>query len=362
MIGSDTAPDVEVVNTFTTPGGQPGVLEQLRERERRQRRELGRLDDHGAAGGERRRDLAGRHREREVPRGDEEARADRMLRHDHAAGALGVRPVAALDARRLLAEPADELAAIRDLAARLGERLAHLDRHEQREVLLALLQQIERATQDLGPLPRRRRRPSRERLDGGIERGLAVGGRGIGDLLDHATRRGVVDASCLPSAAARHSPPMKSLSGTRASSSVSRSTARDLFSMPRVTPRSDGLGVILVGRAWPRDVRRVHRRPSHCSSRRPRWHALRKQRTREEGCELVGRRERQHGGNVLVGADDDDHAVGGKLALGEDVGACPGARPGGVDLLPVRQLERTRCAAVKRGGTRVMSISSNGCG
>ena len=69
---------------------------------------------------------------------------------DHAAGALGVRAVAALHARRLFAEPAQELAAVRDLAARLGQRLAHLDRHEQREVLLALLQQVERAAQDLG--------------------------------------------------------------------------------------------------------------------------------------------------------------------------------------------------------------------
>ena len=152
MIGSDTAPEVEVVKTFTTPFGQARVLEQLREVQRGERGELGGLDDHGAAGGERGRDLAGRHREREVPRRDQEARADRMLRHDHAAGALGVRAVAALDARGLLAEPAQELAAVRDLAARLGERLAHLDRHEQREVLLALLQQVERAAQDLGAL------------------------------------------------------------------------------------------------------------------------------------------------------------------------------------------------------------------
>ena len=31
MIGSDTAPEVEVVKTLTTPFGQPGILEQLRE-------------------------------------------------------------------------------------------------------------------------------------------------------------------------------------------------------------------------------------------------------------------------------------------------------------------------------------------
>ena len=109
----------------------------------------------------------------------------------------GFGAVAALDARGLLAEPAQELAAVGDLAARLGERLAHLDRHEQGEVLLALLQQVERAAQDLGALARGRRRPRRERLGGGIQRGLAVGGRGIRDLLDDLTRRGIVHAAAL---------------------------------------------------------------------------------------------------------------------------------------------------------------------
>ncbi len=120
-----------------------------------------------------------------------------MLRDDHAAGALGVRAVAALDARGLLAEPAQELATVRDLAAGLGEGLPHLDRHEQGEVLLALLQQVERAPQQLGALTRGRRRPRRERLGGGIHRGLAVGGRRVGDRLDHPTGRGIEDAQLL---------------------------------------------------------------------------------------------------------------------------------------------------------------------
>jgi hypothetical protein len=63
------------------------------------------------------------------------------MRDDHAAGDLGVRAVAALGVRGDLAEPAQELPAVRDLAARLDEGLAHLERHEQRHVFLALLQQ-----------------------------------------------------------------------------------------------------------------------------------------------------------------------------------------------------------------------------
>src|SRR5690606_10991450 len=116
-------------------GGEPRVLEPLDAGQGRERRQRSRPDPDGAAGRERGRDLAGGHRKREVPRGDEEAGADRVLRDDHAAGALGVRAVAALDAGRLLAEPAEELTAVPDLTASLGERLAHLDRHKEGEVL-----------------------------------------------------------------------------------------------------------------------------------------------------------------------------------------------------------------------------------
>ena len=47
---------------------QPGLLEDLRQREHRQRRLLGRLDHAGAAGRQRGPDLARAHRQREVPR------------------------------------------------------------------------------------------------------------------------------------------------------------------------------------------------------------------------------------------------------------------------------------------------------
>ena len=68
--------------------GQPGLLEDLREREHRQRRLLGGLDDHRAARGDRRADLARAHRHREVPRRDEQARADGLPHRQHAARAV----------------------------------------------------------------------------------------------------------------------------------------------------------------------------------------------------------------------------------------------------------------------------------
>ena len=74
----------------------------------------------GAAGGDGRRDLAGAHRHREVPRRDEQARPDGLAR-DQEAGAAGRGGlVAAGDAHRLAGEVAEELRGVRDLAARLG--------------------------------------------------------------------------------------------------------------------------------------------------------------------------------------------------------------------------------------------------
>ncbi len=173
-------------------GGEPGILQDLSEEQRRQRREGGRLDDHGAARGERRGDLAGGHGEGEVPRGDEVAGPHGVLRDDHAAGALGVGAVAALGVSGDLAEPAEELPAVADLAAGLGEGLAHLEGHQQRDVFLALLEQVERAAEDLGALTRRRGRPRRERLGRGIHRRHAVVDRRIGDLEQDVTGGGVV--------------------------------------------------------------------------------------------------------------------------------------------------------------------------
>ena len=68
--------------------GQPGLLEDLAQREHRQRRLLGRLHHDRAAGRDRRADLARAHRHREVPGRDHQARPDRLLHHEHPAGAV----------------------------------------------------------------------------------------------------------------------------------------------------------------------------------------------------------------------------------------------------------------------------------
>ncbi len=111
--------------------------------------------------------------------------------HDHAAGALRVRAVVAADANRLLAEPAKELPAVDHLAARLGERFAHLERHQQGELLRALLQQVEGSTQDLATYSRRGGRPAVLGRDGRVEGTRAIRRGGIRDGLEHEPCGGI---------------------------------------------------------------------------------------------------------------------------------------------------------------------------
>ena len=75
--------------TLKTPAGRPGLVEDLRQREHAQRRLLRGLDDHRAAGGDGRADLARAHRHREVPRRDRVARPDRLLHRDQPPDAVG---------------------------------------------------------------------------------------------------------------------------------------------------------------------------------------------------------------------------------------------------------------------------------
>src|SRR5699024_8966474 len=81
---------------------------------------------------------------------------------------------AGLHPHRLLAEPAQELAAVGHLAPGLGQRLAHLERHQQREVLGPLGEQVEGPPQQLAPLPGRGPRPVGEGVRGGVHCGLRV--------------------------------------------------------------------------------------------------------------------------------------------------------------------------------------------
>ena len=77
----------------------------------------------------------------------------------------------AVGAHGLLGEPAQELGGVGGLAARLGERLAHLAHDHARDLVVALGHQVERAAEDLGALARGARGP----VLGGGRRGVHGG-------------------------------------------------------------------------------------------------------------------------------------------------------------------------------------------
>ncbi len=177
-----TSADWLVGSTLSTPSGQPGFGEDLRERQRRERRLRRRLQDAHATGSDRGPDLAGTHREGEVPRDDQQARADRLPDLQVASGAVRAVAVSAVDAHGLLGEPAEELRGVRDLAAGLGQRLAHLERHHMRQVLGPFDHQVVRAVEDLGPYARGRTSPRPLSDARGLDRDPGIALVRVGDL------------------------------------------------------------------------------------------------------------------------------------------------------------------------------------
>ena len=151
------------------------LLQELAQRQHRERCLGSGLDDHGAAGGQSRTDLAGAHRQREVPRRDHQDRPDRLAHREQAGTTGRGLHVGAVDARGLLGEPAEVLGAVGDLAAGLSQRLAHLGRHDLGEHLLPVHEQFEGGAQDLAPLTRGAVAPLLLRGNSRVEGGHPVG-------------------------------------------------------------------------------------------------------------------------------------------------------------------------------------------
>ena len=128
-------------------------------------------------------------------------RADGLLHRHEPGRAVGGRRPATRDAHGLLGEPAEELGAVGDLTAALGERLAHLEGHEHRELLRALGDLLVGRPQQLAAVARRRARPVGLRRHGGVEGGPAVGDRSRRDVGQHPAARRVVDRDGLSVAA-----------------------------------------------------------------------------------------------------------------------------------------------------------------
>ncbi len=164
-------------------GRQVGLLADLGEEQRGQRRGLGRLEHDGVAARERRGDLPGQHQQREVPRDHLPGDAER-LRVGPEAGVLElVGPAGVVEEVRRDDRDVD--------VARLLDRLAVVERLEDGELAAALLDDARDPVEVLGALAARHPRPdarvgAARGLDGGVDVGLV----GLGDLGEHLLGRG----------------------------------------------------------------------------------------------------------------------------------------------------------------------------
>jgi hypothetical protein len=168
------------------PRRQAGLGGELREEERRERSLRGRLEHHGAAGGERWRELVGDEVEREVERADRRDDADRDAERECELPGAGLRGVHRHDL-------AGELPCL-DRGHRVGRhrpcgldsgglhRLAGLGADRPRGIVLAITQAVCDAREDLGA-PVRRQRVARRRL-GGVHRPAGLVAPGLRHVPD----------------------------------------------------------------------------------------------------------------------------------------------------------------------------------
>ena len=174
-------------SSATRPAGQ--VVDARRERERGQRRELGRLAQRGVAGRQHRRELPGEQQQRVVPRHDAGDDAERLLEHERELGRLDGRDHAPLGGARQLGVEVERARGPADLVAVLDQRLAALAGHQLGQLVGALAQLRGDLVQRLGALGGRRARPlalrARRGAHGGVEL-LAVGRADLGQRAPRA--------------------------------------------------------------------------------------------------------------------------------------------------------------------------------
>ncbi len=147
-----------------------GLARELGEPQRGQRRLLGRLQHNAVAGGERGSDLPARHQQREVPRHDRRHDAERLAHEHDDVGVPG--------RGDLVVHLVDRLAVVRDAlcserhvhVARVANRLAHVERLEQRELVAVLAHELGETNEHTLPLLGLEARP-----DARLERALRAG-------------------------------------------------------------------------------------------------------------------------------------------------------------------------------------------
>ena len=246
-------PSVTIV--FSTPSGSPPAWNRLVSACADLRRVLGRLPHHRVAAQQRRDQVPGRHRRREVAGGDDGGHADRVAEGEQLLVGHLRRHRLAVQAPALAQEEVGGVDDLLDLAARLGDRLAHLGGHDPRQRLLVGLH-------DPADLLDRAAAPGR---GGGGPVALGVAGAGAGGYevggVGHgtdSTPAGTTAGTCWAGAAARSARP-PATARARPAGGAARPPARRRPRPPRT--RSRTLPPAGASRAWPGRRRTARCRP-----------------------------------------------------------------------------------------------------
>ncbi len=173
--------------------GHARVVEAFDEADRRAGRLLGALDDDRAPSRQRRRDLAHRLRDGEVPGREAGDRPDRLHDH-HVAHAVGARrDDAAVGALPLAGVPVDDVGGAGDLKLGLHQHLALLEGEHLGDVVDAGADEIGGLAQDLAALEGGHLAPGLEALVGGCQRLVEVALGGMAKLAQRRVLGGVHD-------------------------------------------------------------------------------------------------------------------------------------------------------------------------
>ena len=133
-------------------GGNPSLFRQHRQGKSRQRGFFRRLEDHGATGCQRRADLAGDHRQREIPRRDGRHHTNGFLDHNDARISLMARDHVAIRTLGFFGKPLQKACGIHHFAHGLGQRLALFAAEQSGQVLLVAQHQFAPALEALAAL------------------------------------------------------------------------------------------------------------------------------------------------------------------------------------------------------------------
>ena len=151
-----------------------GVDEGADQLGRRGRRFLRRLDDHRAARGQRRAQLLDHLVDREIPRREGGDRADRLLDRHLVDAGRARRDQPAVGAAAFLGEPFDDVGRRHRFHLGFGQDLALLLRHDRRDLVGALADQLGGLAHHLGPIVGRYVAPGPETLFGGFQRRVEI--------------------------------------------------------------------------------------------------------------------------------------------------------------------------------------------